>query len=47
LYEGYVYFEEIWAQDIGYIMVGTLLGHLSVVLAPNFKQHILSQAKVM
>jgi hypothetical protein len=42
---------DIWAQDKIYILVGTLLGwniflHLVPVLAPNYKQQILSQAKV-
>jgi uncharacterized metal-binding protein len=45
---------EIWAQDKMYILVGTLLGwnilfincDLVPILAPNYKQHILSPAKV-
>jgi hypothetical protein len=43
---------EIWTQDKIYISVGTFalveLFHLSLipVLAPNYKQHILSPAEV-
>jgi hypothetical protein len=51
MYEGHIYFEEVWAQHKTYNFIDTLLGwyftyHLVLVLAPNYKMLILSSAKL-